>query len=55
MPQIWPMNWILLYLAFILIFLFFISLMYFVSFGVQLTQEEKSSENLNTFSCDWKW
>ncbi|YP_009175355.1 ATP synthase F0 subunit 8 (mitochondrion) [Daphnia carinata] len=56
MPQIWPMNWVLLFLTFISLFMFFIVLMYFFKCTIQLSPEDSNYTNTEkTSSCNWKW
>nr|YP_009684885.1 ATP synthase F0 subunit 8 [Daphnia similis]AYE40150.1 ATP synthase F0 subunit 8 [Daphnia similis] len=55
MPQIWPMNWVLLFTSFILLFLFFITLMYFFKNTIQLESQNNLLTNTKTISFNWKW
>nr|UPX88281.1 ATP synthase F0 subunit 8 [Leptodora kindtii] len=53
MPQIWPMNWTILYIYFIFIFvLFLVSLYFIVAPGSSATPEVS---NTKTNSLTWLW
>nr|YP_010557130.1 ATP synthase F0 subunit 8 [Ceriodaphnia cornuta]UYS92818.1 ATP synthase F0 subunit 8 [Ceriodaphnia cornuta] len=54
MPQIWPMNWILLMLFFVSIFVLFISLVYFNSLH-STAMELQESKSLKSNMLNWKW
>nr|AFU50248.1 ATP synthase F0 subunit 8 [Vesperus conicicollis] len=51
MPQMAPMNWLTLFIMFILIFLMFNSLNYFV-FKYQI---KNTLTKTNNFFLNWKW
>nr|AFQ62400.1 ATP synthase F0 subunit 8 [Abraeinae sp. MJTNT-2012] len=51
MPQMAPMNWLMLMIMFILIFMMFNSLNYFsFNYPIKKYQYKKSNSKLN-----WKW
>nr|YP_006576033.1 ATP synthase F0 subunit 8 [Necrophila americana]ACZ58560.1 ATP synthase F0 subunit 8 [Necrophila americana] len=51
MPQMAPMNWLILFLMFIMVFLLFNSMNYF-SFMYPI---KKTSSNKSTSKINWKW
>nr|YP_010121893.1 ATP synthase F0 subunit 8 [Necrodes littoralis]QRF92669.1 ATP synthase F0 subunit 8 [Necrodes littoralis] len=51
MPQMAPMNWLILFIMFMMIFLMFNSMNYF-SFKYPT---KKSSSDKNLFKLNWKW
>nr|ARH55199.1 ATP synthase F0 subunit 8 [Silpha tyrolensis] len=51
MPQMAPMNWLMLFLMFIMIFLLFNSMNYF-SFKYPI---KKTSVTKNISKINWKW
>nr|YP_009711868.1 ATP synthase F0 subunit 8 [Daphnia laevis]QGA47445.1 ATP synthase F0 subunit 8 [Daphnia laevis] len=55
MPQIWPMNWIILFTLFILAFIFFLSFNYFLNPSVKITQIEMENKISQFKSLEWKW
>nr|YP_010424177.1 ATP synthase F0 subunit 8 [Daphnia tibetana]USH58527.1 ATP synthase F0 subunit 8 [Daphnia tibetana] len=53
MPQIWPMNWVLLFFIFISILMFFLIATYFFKIDYVVTSQ---SEDFDSFSVhNWKW
>nr|QVT15603.1 ATP synthase F0 subunit 8 [Daphnia mitsukuri] len=53
MPQIWPMNWVILFWVFILTFTVFLIFIYFMSFSPK-SSLEKPELALSSY-LDWKW
>nr|QNV11945.1 ATP synthase F0 subunit 8 [Polyphemus pediculus] len=52
MPQIWPLNWVLLFVFFIITFLVFVSVLhFFIVPQVSSSLEEGYSSN----ALVWKW
>nr|AFQ62210.1 ATP synthase F0 subunit 8 [Hypomedon debilicornis] len=52
MPQMAPMNWLFLFIFFILIFLMFNSLNYF---SFIYNNKSMINKNSKTFNINWKW
>nr|QNV12144.1 ATP synthase F0 subunit 8 [Simocephalus vetulus] len=54
MPQIWPMNWLILFMFFIITFLVFLSVFYF-NMSLETNHQSSSSSSYNPVSLNWKW
>nr|AQP29735.1 ATP synthase F0 subunit 8 [Tetimatermes sp. A TB-2017] len=52
MPQMMPMEWMLLYLTFLMTFLMFNIMNYFAQ---SPNQEAKTKKNIHTNKINWKW
>nr|YP_009995353.1 ATP synthase F0 subunit 8 [Ochthebius glaber]QNP09769.1 ATP synthase F0 subunit 8 [Ochthebius glaber] len=52
MPQMAPMNWLVLFIMFSIIFLMFNSMNYF---SFKYTPINKTMLNTNKFKLTWKW
>nr|UFK29018.1 ATP synthase F0 subunit 8 [Moina macrocopa] len=53
MPQIWPMNWILLFILFVLAFMVFMSFIYFIPQTPSF--ENDTSNQTSIYTLNWKW
>nr|AML26533.1 ATP synthase F0 subunit 8 [Staphylinidae sp. BMNH 1274696] len=51
MPQMAPMNWLSLFIMFIVVFMLFNSLNYFCF----LYSPKSLSSNIKNFKMNWKW
>nr|UPX88255.1 ATP synthase F0 subunit 8 [Sida crystallina] len=54
MPQIWPMNWVLLFLLFSSIFIVFVISMYFFILPTN-TSEDSKKYKTSSSSLPWSW
>nr|YP_011004705.1 ATP synthase F0 subunit 8 [Podonevadne trigona]WPT28345.1 ATP synthase F0 subunit 8 [Podonevadne trigona] len=52
MPQIWPMNWMTLFIFFILNFTLFVTVMHF---GLNAQGTTTLTEKKTTQTLAWKW
>nr|YP_010718946.1 ATP synthase F0 subunit 8 [Nematus trochanteratus]YP_010718959.1 ATP synthase F0 subunit 8 [Nematus hequensis]WDQ45592.1 ATP synthase F0 subunit 8 [Nematus trochanteratus]WDQ45605.1 ATP synthase F0 subunit 8 [Nematus hequensis] len=52
MPQMFPINWLILYMYFLIIFLLFIINIYFFS-NLNIKKNKKILLKMN--KLDWKW
>nr|YP_010230035.1 ATP synthase F0 subunit 8 [Diaphanosoma excisum]QST19917.1 ATP synthase F0 subunit 8 [Diaphanosoma excisum] len=52
MPQIWPMNWLVLFLFFLLCFITFMTVMYF---NIPLQSEKSNIKSIKSPSLTWEW
>nr|QXT44599.1 ATP synthase F0 subunit 8 [Ruptitermes nr. cangua G16-174] len=52
MPQMMPMEWMLLYFTFLTTFLMFNIMNYFSQYP---NQEGKTKSSINTNKINWKW
>nr|YP_009115075.1 ATP synthase F0 subunit 8 [Isognathotermes ugandensis]AIZ68261.1 ATP synthase F0 subunit 8 [Isognathotermes ugandensis] len=52
MPQMMPMEWTMLYIAFLTTFLMFNIMNYFTQ---SPNSQTKSKKNINTYKMNWKW
>nr|ABD19321.1 ATP synthase F0 subunit 8 [Daphnia pulex] len=53
MPQIWPMNWVILFWIFALTFVMFMAFLYFTNFSPKISLEKSHQTTLS--HLDWKW
>nr|YP_010895265.1 ATP synthase F0 subunit 8 [Sterphus plagiatus]WJW73830.1 ATP synthase F0 subunit 8 [Sterphus plagiatus] len=53
MPQMYPINWLSLYLLFSLIFILFNMMNYFIY--LPSTSKSKELSKMDTPSLNWKW
>nr|YP_010282307.1 ATP synthase F0 subunit 8 [Xanthabraxas hemionata]UHM24970.1 ATP synthase F0 subunit 8 [Xanthabraxas hemionata] len=54
MPQMMPINWMILFLLFILIFLIFNIMNYFIM-NIKLTKNNNLNKKLKMNNFNWKW
>nr|UFZ13846.1 ATP synthase F0 subunit 8 [Neochauliodes fraternus] len=52
MPQMAPLNWLILFIFFIILFIMFNIMNYFM---ISPTPDSSSSQNLKNFPLTWKW
>nr|UFZ13898.1 ATP synthase F0 subunit 8 [Neochauliodes umbratus] len=52
MPQMAPLNWLILFIFFIILFIMFNIMNYFT---ISPNPESSSSYNLKNYSLTWKW
>nr|YP_009526505.1 ATP synthase F0 subunit 8 [Triaenodes tardus]AXU98788.1 ATP synthase F0 subunit 8 [Triaenodes tardus] len=52
MPQMMPLNWMMLYLMFMFIFLFFMMIIYYM---YNLNSPKMKKMLINYINYNWKW
>nr|YP_010626132.1 ATP synthase F0 subunit 8 [Inocellia hainanica]WBK02956.1 ATP synthase F0 subunit 8 [Inocellia hainanica] len=52
MPQMAPMNWLILYIMFIMLYLLFMTKNYYL---IKINFKSMNLKNLNTYKNFWKW
>nr|WBR65255.1 ATP synthase F0 subunit 8 [Daphnia galeata] len=54
MPQIWPMNWIILFILFTLTFTIYLSSVYFFWPNYEVSQQNEEQKYFPG-TLEWKW
>nr|YP_010626002.1 ATP synthase F0 subunit 8 [Inocellia fulvostigmata]WBK02761.1 ATP synthase F0 subunit 8 [Inocellia fulvostigmata] len=52
MPQMAPMNWLILYIIFIMLYLLFMTKNYYL---LKINFKSMNIKNLSTYKNFWKW